>query len=125
MPPSGRYQRRGDVLSWGRVVRRPQFVARPQFRDELPELISELGFESKLAIGLRRSYGDSCLNSSGAVIDATALDRFISFDPQSGRLKAEAGLSLSSLLRLVVPHGWFSADDSGDTICQPWRRGGQ
>ena len=107
MSPRGPYLKRDDVLSWGRVVRQPQFVARPHFRDELPELISEPGWASKLAIGLRRSYGDSCLNGGGALIDTTGLDRFIAFDPKSGRLKAEAGISLSSLLRVIVPHGWF------------------
>lgn len=96
-----------DVVSWGRVVRRPQRVARPFFRDELSKMIGEPAGETKLAIGLRRSYGDSCLNSTGAIIDATGLDRFIAFDSRSGRLRAEAGMSLSEVLRLVVPKGWF------------------
>ena len=116
MPPSGRYLKRGDVLSWGRVGRQPQYVARPNFRDELPKLISEPGWESKLAIGLRRSYGDSCLNGAGALIDITGLDRFISFDPQSGRLKAEAGISLSRLLRVIVPRGWFLPTTPGTRL---------
>jgi FAD/FMN-containing dehydrogenase len=98
---------RDDVLSWGRVVRQRQYVAHPNFRDELPSLIAAPGWESKLAIGLRRSYGDSCLNGAGAVIDLTGLDRFILFDAQTGSLRAEAGVSLSAVLQLVVPHGWF------------------
>ena len=98
---------RDDVLSWGRVVREKQYVAHPNFRDELPRLIAAPERESKLATGLRRSYGDSCLNGAGAVIDVTGLDRFMAFDPQTGRLRAEAGVSLSAVLQLVVPHGWF------------------
>ncbi len=107
MPAGDRFLERADILSWGRVVRQPQHVARPSFRDELPGLVSEPGWKSKLAIGLRRSYGNSCLNSAGALLDATSLNRVVAFDPQSGRLQAEAGISLSDLLRLVVPHGWF------------------
>jgi FAD/FMN-containing dehydrogenase len=107
-PETGeRFLERTDVLSWGRVVRQPQHVARPSFRDELPSLVVEPGWKSKLTIGLRRSYGDSCLNSAGALLDVTGLDRVIAFDPRSGLLRAEAGLSLSDLLRVVVPHGWF------------------
>jgi FAD/FMN-containing dehydrogenase len=106
-PLGERFVERADVLSWGRVVRQPQRVAKPFFRDELPQLIADPRWESKLAIGLRRSYGDSCLNSAGAVIDTTGLKRFIAFDRQSGRLRAEAGASLSNVLQLVVPHGWF------------------
>jgi FAD/FMN-containing dehydrogenase len=110
-PMSKRQERlfleRDDVLSWGRVVRQKQYVARPNFRDQLPRLIVAPERKSKLATGLRRSYGDSCLNGAGAMIDATGLDRFMAFDPQTGRLRAEAGLSLSAVLQLVVPHGWF------------------
>jgi FAD/FMN-containing dehydrogenase len=106
-PTSDRFLERAEILSWGRVVRQPQYVARASFRDELPSLVAEPGWNSKLAIGLRRSYGDSCLNSAGALLDATGLNRVIAFDPPSGRLRAEAGLSLSDLLRVVVPHGWF------------------
>jgi FAD/FMN-containing dehydrogenase len=98
---------RDDVLSWGRVVRQKQYVAHPNFRDELPRLIAAPERDSKLATGLRRSYGDSCLNGVGAVIDMTGLDRFIRFDAQTGSLRAEAGVSLSAVLQLVVPHGWF------------------
>ena len=106
-PTDGPFVVRDDVLSWGRVVRQPQRVAKPHFRDELSRLIAEAPLTSKLAVGLRRSYGDSCLNGAGAMIDATGLDRFIAFDPLTGRFRAEAGVSLSSVLQLIVPHGWF------------------
>ncbi len=104
---------RDDVLSWGRVVRERQYVAHPQFRDEIPGLVASPGWGSKLAIGLRRSYGDSCLNGAGSVIDATGLDRFMAYDPQTGRLRAEAGVSLSAVLQLVTPYGWFLSTTPG------------
>jgi len=91
----------------GRVSRGVQRVARPGFRDELSGLPSHAGDESLLAIGPRRSYGDSCLNRAGAVVDMSGLDRFIAFDAATGVLRAEAGASLSEILRLVVPKGWF------------------
>jgi FAD/FMN-containing dehydrogenase len=89
------------------VTRRPQRIACPRFRDELASLIGEPCIPDKLPIGLRRSYGDSCLNTAGAVIEMCGLNRFISFDPATGVLRAEAGVSLSDILRLVVPKGWF------------------
>lgn len=66
-----------------------------------------------MAIGLRRSYGDSCLNSGGALIDMRGLDRFIAFDAESGILRAEAGVSFSEILRLVAPKGWFPPTTPG------------
>ena len=71
------------------------------------DLIGDGEWRSRLAIGLRRSYGDSCLNSDGAMIDMSGLDRFISFDAASGVLRAEAGASLSQILAFAVPRGLF------------------
>jgi len=98
-----------DVLSWGRVLRARHAVARPQWRDELAALLAEgtEGGHGLLAIGLRRSYGDSGLNPDGAVVDMTALDRAIAFDPAKRLLRAEAGMSLDTVLKLLVPRGFF------------------
>jgi len=101
------FRERTDVLSWGRVVRHSQLVANPRFADELPALLLDAGSRTKLAVGLRRSYGDSCLNGEGALIEMGGLDRFVSFDSQTGRLRAQAGVTLSEILRIVTPKGWF------------------
>jgi L-gulonolactone oxidase len=96
------------IVSWGRVVRAEHRAARPAFADELPALVKRFTpSEPGLAIGLRRSYGDSNLNPDGRVIDMTGLDRMIAFDPSTGLLRAEAGVSLSQCLQVLVPHGWF------------------
>lgn len=57
--------------------------------------------------GLGRSYGDSCLNESGTLLGSARLNHFISFDPQSGIIRCEAGVSFDEILQLVVPKGWF------------------
>ncbi len=96
-------------MSWGRVLRARHAVARPHWRDELPALVGE-GAEAGgklLAIGLRRSYGDSGLNPDGAVIDMSGLDRAVAFDPETRILRAEAGISLDALLAILVPRGFF------------------
>lgn len=98
---------RDDVLSWGRVQRQPQRVAAPRFRDQLRRIFEEEASKTRLATGLRRSYGDSCLNSRGAMIDMRGLDRLIAFDAATGALRAEAGVSLSQILAFSVPRGWF------------------
>ncbi|MGH7448375.1 MAG: FAD-binding oxidoreductase, partial [Longimicrobiales bacterium] len=60
-----------------------------------------------LAYGLGRSYGDVCLNEGGVLLDTKRMCRIIQFDRESGLLHCDAGLSLSDLLDVVVPHGWF------------------
>ena len=66
-----------------------------------------------LAYGNGRSYGDVCLNDRGTLLHTCALDRFISFDRTSGVLRCESGVTLQSILQLVVPHGWFLASTPG------------
>jgi FAD/FMN-containing dehydrogenase len=43
----------------------------------------------------------------GALLETRSLDRFISFDPETGVLACEAGTLLTDILQLVVPRGWF------------------
>jgi L-gulonolactone oxidase len=105
---NGPFHSDSTLASWGRIVRDRHVVARPRFGDELPGLLRRLSPDAPgLPIGLRRSYGDSILNPEGRVIDMTALDRVIAFDRQTGLMRAEAGLSLSQALQVLVPAGWF------------------
>jgi FAD/FMN-containing dehydrogenase len=62
---------------------------------------------SVLPFGYGRSYGDSCLNLGGALLDVAPLNRFIAFDEQRGVLQCEAGVTLAEILAVVVPRGWF------------------
>lgn len=65
------------------------------------------GDKKVLPFGNGRSYGDSCLNDGGILLDTSALDHFISFDQHTGVLRVEAGVMLADILKLVVPRGWF------------------
>ncbi len=65
------------------------------------------GVEGVLPIGNCRSYGDSCINDGGVVIDTLGMNHFIQFDSDSGELMVEAGVLLSDILDVFVPRGWF------------------
>lgn len=96
------------ALSWGRY-----------FRESIPAKQISVGHETDLAntlsqcqlpmlpYGLGRSYGDSCLNSSGALIHSKFLNRVLSFDRQQGIIHAEAGCSLREVSELAIPSGFF------------------
>jgi len=60
-----------------------------------------------LPIGMGRSYGDSCLLDGGTLLAARGMDRFLAFDPATGLLRAEAGVTLAEILEFAVPRGWF------------------
>ena len=63
--------------------------------------------DSILPYGLGRSYGDSCLNDGGTLLDTAPLNRFIAFDESTGLLRCEAGVTLAEILNVIVPRGWF------------------
>nr|WP_052232358.1 FAD-binding oxidoreductase [Methylobacterium sp. ZNC0032] len=60
-----------------------------------------------LAYGNGRSYGDSCLNDGGTLIDTRGLDEILAFDRETGLITCGAGLMLDRLLEIAVPAGWF------------------
>lgn len=91
--------------NWGRTQRNAQrrSIAADGFRAGGPDG----GEGSFLPFGNGRSYGDSCLNDRGSLIDGRGSARILSFDPQTGLIEAEAGLLLSEITTHVAPHGWF------------------
>ncbi|MGH8129865.1 MAG: FAD-binding oxidoreductase, partial [Steroidobacteraceae bacterium] len=60
-----------------------------------------------IAHGNGRSYSDVCLNEGGYLLDTRAMDRFMTFDRDAGRICCEAGVLLADIVRLTVPQGWF------------------
>jgi FAD/FMN-containing dehydrogenase len=90
------------VHSWGRLRPASARLETPAWLDDLTAAPGP-----RLAYGLGRSYGDSCLLHGGTMVDTRFLDRLIAFDPRSGLLRAEAGVSLDTILRFAVPRGWF------------------
>jgi len=63
--------------------------------------------DKTLPYGLGRSYGDSCLNDLGVLLQSDQLNHFVNFDSENGVLCCEAGVSLKEILDLIVPRGWF------------------
>ncbi len=96
--------------SWGLPDRGEQTAIRPPWRpgDLRQFSSSELNdSNSVLAYGNGRSYGDSCLNKQGSLIDCRSLNRFISFDSLSGQLSVECGVLFDDIINNFVPKGWF------------------
>ncbi|MEG0185308.1 MAG: FAD-binding oxidoreductase, partial [Stenotrophomonas sp.] len=94
---------RADGDSWGRYPRAGH--TRVALHDRLAALPGFSG--TALPYGNGRSYGDSCQNPGGTLLQARGLDRFIGFDPQSGRLQCEAGTTLEEIVSVTLPQGWF------------------
>jgi FAD/FMN-containing dehydrogenase len=98
--------------SWGRYPKlKPSDVIKINWQDQIPALDSLS--KHVLPYGYGKSYGDSCLNENGVLLDVSGLNRFISFDRQNGLFCCQAGASLASILDFIVPQGWFLASTPG------------
>ena len=65
--------------------------------------------QSLLAYGNGRSYGDSCQNVGGTVIDMRSMRSIRSFDAETGVIEADAGVLLCDIIAFAAPHGFFPA----------------
>ncbi|MEZ4316871.1 MAG: FAD-binding oxidoreductase [Myxococcota bacterium] len=100
---------RVDLHGWGRHPVIPATVRRS-------EDLERASLGAGLSRGLGRAYGDAALppRDGGRPVSVTTLaDRILGFDPDTGVLRAEAGLSLSTLMHVFLPRGWFSPVSTG------------
>lgn len=98
-----------NLNGWGRFPRLACRVLRP---DSVEEIRAALGEGPVIARGLGRAYGDSALNAA-ATLDMRRFDRMLAFDPESGQLTAEAGVSLGDIIETFLPRGWFPSVTPG------------
>jgi FAD/FMN-containing dehydrogenase len=82
---------------------------RARGRERVSEDLAAITRGLPLTRGLGRSYGDSALPPPGAaeVAGSRLADRVLAFDAATGRLRAEAGLSLRDLVWTFLPRGFF------------------
>ena len=96
------------MCSWGRYPKiAHQHVHKPAWNDQVPDVLETAASGSLLPYGLGRSYGDSCLNADRELIDCRRLNRILGFDEATGMLRCESGVSLSDIIDVFLPKGWF------------------
>lgn len=96
------------AFNWGNYPAVTQQAMKSMhWRDENPFL--GVINQPVLPYGNGRSYGDSCLNQSGVLINTLNLNHLIAFDNVSGLLRCESGVLLADILSVVVPQGWILA----------------
>lgn len=95
------------LTGWGRTAPTRARVVRPSSAAEVVEALGGGHPRGVLPRGLGRSYGDAAQSSGGTVLDMTGLDRVHDLDLRRGVVTADAGLSLDTLMRLILPFGYF------------------
>ncbi|MBI1817309.1 MAG: FAD-binding oxidoreductase [Deltaproteobacteria bacterium] len=92
-----------ELSGWGRYP-----VARGRERRSAD--LAAITDGAALSRGLGRSYGDASLPAveRDVLAGSVLADRLLHFDPATGILRAEAGLSLRALKQWSMPRGWFT-----------------
>jgi len=91
------------IYGWGRYPQQDAYLHTPTSCVSL-ELTAKQQ-NSVLARGMGRSYGDSA--NALNVLQTKYINHFIEFDKATGKLTAEAGITLREILEVIVPSGWF------------------
>ncbi len=95
-----------QLSGWGRMRPEPCRTYRPERLRDCAPVFSDPTPDTLIARGYGRSYGDAAVNAAG-VVDMTRLNRMRSFDPVSGILECESGVSLEEIIDAFLPNGFF------------------
>ena len=102
-----------DLVGWGRFPNSRSLAYRPDFPDDLSANFftglkqNQSEKTSILPRGAGRSYGDQALNHAQSVILSKKWDRLLDFDPATGILVAESGVSFADIIEIFLPRGWI------------------
>ncbi len=102
-----------SLQGWGRSSAAPCLAARPERMRELIAALNVPEGRTLLPHGGGRAYGDQALNSGGAAVLTGRLDRILAFDPGTGLVVTEPGVTFADLLRVFLPRGWLAPTSPG------------
>ncbi len=97
------------VSGWGGAHLGASFVYRPATLDQVRALF-QLARDSGRSVGFRgggNSYGDAAMNDENLLLDLRRMSRILNWDPTSGRIKVEPGVTLRQLFEYVIEDGWW------------------
>ncbi|MDQ3004360.1 MAG: FAD-binding oxidoreductase, partial [Chloroflexota bacterium] len=76
------------------------------------QLAKRLGLKV-IARGTGISYNDVSLNGGGIVLDMSGMNKIVAWDPGTGVVRCESGVTLKQLWQCVEPDGWWPPVVSG------------
>lgn len=104
-----------DRLEWlsgfGMAQKSASYVYRPSTAEGIHEVF-DLARRSGRPVALRgagRSYGDASLNGEGLALDITRMNRILGWEPDTGVISVEPGVTIRQLWEYVVGDGWWPA----------------
>jgi FAD/FMN-containing dehydrogenase len=99
------------IEGWGMSSDAVGYVFRPSTIEGIRK-VYELAQRTGRSIAYRgagRSYGDAALNSENIVLDLTRFCRILEWNPQTGVITVESGVTIKQLWEYILPDGWWPA----------------
>ncbi len=93
------------IGGWGRYPMIEAALSYPLSADEIKLNLLRGDAFCGIPRGLGRSYGDSSL--APQMISVNRINRFQSFDQNTGYLTCDSGVSIADILNIFAPKGWF------------------
>jgi decaprenylphospho-beta-D-ribofuranose 2-oxidase len=103
------------IEAWGRNRQVASYVFRPSTVAGITEAFTEARKTGRY-IGLRgagRSYGDASQAAENLCLDLTRLNRILDWNPQSGVITVEPGVTVRQLWQHAIGDGWWPYVVSG------------
>lgn len=103
------FDRLTALTGFGRAVRSTSYLYRPTHGEQIADLF-RLATERGLSIaprGAGRSYGDAALNAGQIVLDLQRMNRVLAWDPATGVVTVEPGVTIEQLWQLILEDGWW------------------
>lgn len=104
-----------QLENFGHSLKTPAYLVSVKTADDIHEtfqLAKKLGLKVT-ARGTGISYNDASLNGGGIVLDMREMNQILEWDPASGMVRCEAGVTLEQLWQRVEPDGWWPPVVSG------------
>ena len=104
-----------QLENFGHSLRAPAYLIQPRSEEDIYnafKLAKKHGL-TVTARGAGRSYNDAALNGGGVVLDMSGMNQFLGWQPDTGVVRCEPGVTLEQLWQKVEPDGWWPPVVSG------------
>ncbi len=109
------YENLTVLENFGHSLRAQSYVYKPLNAEQIATVFKSAK-QSGLKVTVRgagRSYNDASLNGGGIVMDLSGMNKVLAWNPETGIVTAEPGLTLEGLWQSVLPDGWWPPVVSG------------
>jgi decaprenylphospho-beta-D-ribofuranose 2-oxidase len=96
------------TTGWSMASSAMAHVARLDSRDQIERALEEARRRGLTVIprGAGYSYGDEILNDGGIILDLSRMDQILEWDPESGRMTVEPGVTFEKALSCCLRDNW-------------------